>query len=1011
MSKKHRKRNVFNLPEELYTGILESVRNDPNLYVNPDPTVREDIHYLAYTLYAQRPSKQERAKNYIDALVALGNLCDEIEAATGYPVNQKQINCLKKQIAKEKEIRHAKEAERHKNDKDFFGNPKPYVHKYFKYEEDTEDTNRLVELLRENFASVLNPSVKPAPVEEEEEEEVVVTPEPPKKKEKKVEPPKEEESWDGDLAKEFGFVSDSDEEEEDDDDEDDQILRSMGYSRKKIDDSLLEVDDDEDEDDDDDDDEEEEDDDDDLPELTATGIRRKGQEEDEDNDDEEDDDEVDLDSFDPSDDSAQFDAWLNSQNIDTNDAVVDMGKLASKDTHRLADTIGKEDADDYSFLDTSDDEDDDDAPEEEKPVEAPKVEAEVPTGMDPDDYHRKMMRALMDAKNGCPKHPEDNQVAPIDEVFKYFASKNPETIKYALGDLPAYSEYFTKYLGTPTTVKKEHLSEELHSEDDILKSVKESAARAQKTTEARKAILNIPRVCDEDIIDGSIRTGATLYFKDENGEYTITELNGISNSRVRHDHVVYPPIKHEEPVKETPKEEEPERDEILFAEEPADEPDEEPVEATPEEEKSDPDLLINAEEEDTPYYDVMAETHLGDNYDNVFTLSDTVNTISINFDYLEATDDPIMTENDASMEIIMANFTAFVEWFYESFINFRPAVILTVDQFNSMTAGVKIPAQDYMCIRLGNKYVAGYHLDDSLESDLMEAMQYALEEGKLVSFFKKYIKIMSDLDGFSFLNTLNGSPVFDAMVTGKNNKAMCEAFIKDFRDKSMMAEDIQDHIDDADSKDEAERFTKILNTPDITFDSLAHNKVVTDPDFYDSIFEYVLEDTSEADTETPDEGTTTEPVSQPADVVGMFYEKHPEEESPDVKTEEPVEHVEAEVVQEPEPVDPKQEFATAVGAFFTALSETDDFDTVDVVAQKVQAFVNKKRVDAGLPIESPEPEEDEDDEVEDDDDYDDSVEDYFPNIRKEVKREVNQAKTQNKNSNDGGDQSFVIRRR
>ena len=1006
MSKKHKKRNVFNLPEELYTGILESVRNDPNLYVNPDPTVREDIHYLAYTLYAQRPSKQERAKNYIDALVALGNLCDEIEAATGYPVNQKQINCLKKQIAKEKEIRHAKEAERHKNDKDFFGNPKPYVHKYFKYEEDTEDTNRLVELLRENFASALNPSVKPAPVEEEEEE-VVVTPEPPKKEEKKAEPPKEEEPWDGDLAKEFGFVSDSDEDEEDDDDdENDQILQSMGYSRKKIDSSLLEVDDDDDEDDDEDD-EEEEDDEDDLPELTATGIRRNNQESSDDEDEDEDDDDVDLDSFDSSDDSAQFDAWLNSQNIDTNDAVVDMSKLASKDTHRLADTIGKEDADDYSFLDTSDDEDEDEDDEsEEKPVETPKVEPEALTGVDPDEYHRKMMRALMDAKNGCPKHPEDNQVAKIDDVFKYFASKNPETIKYALGDLPAYAGYFAKYFGTPDTTKKEHLSEEFNSEDDILKSVKESAARAQKTTEARKASLNIPRVCDEDIIDGSIRTGATLYFKDENGEYTITELNGISNSRVRHDHVVYPPIKKEEPVKEAPKEEEPERDEITFAEEPS----EEPAEATPEEEKADPDLLINAEDEDTPYYDVMAETHFGENYDNVFTLSDTVNTISINFDYLEATDDPIMTENDASAEIIMANFTAFVEWFYESFINFRPAVILTKDQFNSMTAGVKIPAQDYMCIRLGNKYVAGYHLDDSLESDLMEAMQYALEEGKLVSFFKKYIKIMSDLDGFSFLNTLNGSPVFDAMVTGKNNKVMCEAFIKDFRDKSMMSEDIQDHIDDADSKEEAERFTKILNTPDITFDTLAHNKVVTDPDFYNSIFEYVLEDTSESDTETPDEGTTTEPVSQPADVVGMFYEKHPEEESPDVKTEEPVEHVEAEVVQEPEPEDPKQELATAVGAFFTALDETEDFDTVDVVAQKVQAFVNKKRADAGLPVESPEPEEDED-EVEDDDDYDDSVEEYFPNIRKEVKREVNQAKSQNKNSNDGGDQSFVIRRR
>lgn len=1000
MSKKHKKRNVFNLPEELYTGILESVRNDPNLYVNPDPTVREDIHYLAYTLYAQRPSKQERAKNYIDALVALGNLCDEIEAATGYPVNQKQINYLKKQIAKEKEIRHAKEAERHKNDKDFFGNPKPYVHKYFKYEEDTEDTNRLVELLRENFASVLNPSEKPAPVEEKEEE-VVATPEPPKK-EKKTESPKEEAPWDGDLAKEFGFISDSDEEEEDDDDdENDQILQSMGYNRKKIDSSLLEVDDDDE--DDDEDDEEEEDDDDDLPELTATGIRRNNQESSDDEDEDEDDDDVDLDSFDPSDDSAQFDAWLNSQNIDTNDAVVDMGKLASKDTHRLADTIGKEEADDYSFLDTSDDEDEDDEPEE-KPVETPKVEPEAPTGMDPDDYHRKMMRALMDAKNGCPKHPEDNQVAKIDDVFKYFASKNPETIKYALGDLPAYAGYFAKYFGTSTTAKKEHLSEEFDSEDDIIKSVKESAARAQKTTEARKATLNIPRVCDEDIVDGSIRTGATLYYKDENGEYTITELNGISNSRVRHDHVVYPPIKQEEPVKETTKEEEPERDEIMFAEEPA----EEPAEATSEEEKSDPDLLINAEDEDTPYYDVMAETHFGDNYDNVFTLSDTVNTISINFDYLEATDDPIMTENDASMEIIMANFTAFVEWFYESFINFRPAVILTKDQFNSMTAGVKIPAQDYMCIRLGNKYVAGYHLDDSLESDLMEAMQYALEEGKLVSFFKKYIKIMSDLDGFSFLNTLNGSPVFDAMVTGENNKVMCEAFIKDFRDKSMMSDDIKDHIDDADSKEEAERFTKILNTPDITFDTLAHNKVVTDPNFYDSIFEYVLEDTSEADTETPDEGTTTEPVSQPADVVGMFYEKHPEEESPDVKTDEPVEHVEAEVVQEPEPEDPKHELATAVGTFFTALDETEDFETVDVIAQKVQAFVNKKRADAGLPVESPEPEEDE---VEDDDDYDDSVEEYFPNIRKEVKREVNQAKSQNKNSNDGGDQSFVIRRR
>ena len=77
MSKK--KRNVFNLPEALYRGILEDVHNDPDLYINPDPTVREDIHYIAYTLYAQRPSDRELSRNYIIALGEMGKLCDEIE--------------------------------------------------------------------------------------------------------------------------------------------------------------------------------------------------------------------------------------------------------------------------------------------------------------------------------------------------------------------------------------------------------------------------------------------------------------------------------------------------------------------------------------------------------------------------------------------------------------------------------------------------------------------------------------------------------------------------------------------------------------------------------------------------------------------------------------------------------------------------------------------------------------------------------------------------------------------
>lgn len=1010
MSKK-KKRNVFNLPEELYRGILDSVHNNPNLYINPDPTVREDIHYLAYTLYAQRPTKQELAKAYIDALGAFGNFCDEIEARTGKAVDQKTINAAKAIVEKEKKARHEKEAKEHANDKDFFGNPKPYVHKYWEYEEKTEDTLALLALLKDYYNRQI-----PKPVEEpeeDEEEEVVILSKPKKsdKKEKKarvIEPEKDEDDdapWDGDLAKEFGFIQDSDDddEEEDDDEDGSNLIHGFGVSRGH--DYESDLDDDLEDEDDEDDDEE---DDDDLPVLKTPKFMmqppkdssEKESEEEEEDDDEDEDDEVNLDDFDPADDQADFDAWVAANNPDE-EVTFNVGEaMANSNSHRLADSDDE--------LSDDDEDDDEDDSEEEEPKEEVKAEPEVPDGMDPDDYRRKMYRALMDAKSGCPKKPKDNQVAPVDEFFKYFSVKNPKLLIDYFKNLPAYAEYLTKYTGyVPEQKKVESIQDSVKKDREVVFAKKDLDAvkpepvkkeEPQKVSRPSDKLPQRPTVRSEDIINGSIRPGATMYFKDENGEFTITEFNGVPNSRVRHDHVMFPveikPEPKEEKVEEPEVEEEDERDEITFAEsDTEEEPEEAEDEEVADEEESDDDSDEDEEEDDEPYYAINACGDFTDECDNFFSMNDGINTISINLDYLDSSDDEYVNPTDAELPAVNDEIMSVFDWMRYNLIHYRPSVILTPEEYNDMMSGVTdYDTQRYVFYKLGSKYVACYQLNEDYLDTLMDLFIYLRDNCMLTSFFKKYTRLVSDVEGFSFTaSNLRYPDAFDRILNSASNNAEVKAaFKRNFRANE-------------------NTITQKMDSSRYGFARLEQSPV-GDEGFYESVLTYIDHIIHKNFMDGEDlEGAVVplengEAVSL-QDAMEAAKSDDTEEETPEEKSDEVEVAPEPEIVEE----DPNKKLAEATNTIFTLTGDhAVDLNNVGLVARKLQDFVAKEinGLEDKYSDELVDDQPDEDDVVEDD--SDELVEEYFPNHRKEVKKS-NPVKPQNKNND--GEQSFVIRRR
>lgn len=72
-------------------GFVDFANQVRPVFINPDPSVKEDIHYLGYTLKAQRRSRDEKAAMTLDALIALDDMATEIEKKTGKPVDMAKV--------------------------------------------------------------------------------------------------------------------------------------------------------------------------------------------------------------------------------------------------------------------------------------------------------------------------------------------------------------------------------------------------------------------------------------------------------------------------------------------------------------------------------------------------------------------------------------------------------------------------------------------------------------------------------------------------------------------------------------------------------------------------------------------------------------------------------------------------------------------------------------------------------------------------------------------------------
>ena len=72
-------------------GFVDFANQVRPVFINPDPSVKEDIHYLGYTLKAQRRSRDEQAALTLDALIALEDMATEIEKKTGKPVDMNKV--------------------------------------------------------------------------------------------------------------------------------------------------------------------------------------------------------------------------------------------------------------------------------------------------------------------------------------------------------------------------------------------------------------------------------------------------------------------------------------------------------------------------------------------------------------------------------------------------------------------------------------------------------------------------------------------------------------------------------------------------------------------------------------------------------------------------------------------------------------------------------------------------------------------------------------------------------
>ena len=72
-------------------GFVDFANQVRPVFINPDPSVKEDIHYLGYTLKAQRRSRDEQAALTLDALIALDDMATKIEKKTGKPVDMNKV--------------------------------------------------------------------------------------------------------------------------------------------------------------------------------------------------------------------------------------------------------------------------------------------------------------------------------------------------------------------------------------------------------------------------------------------------------------------------------------------------------------------------------------------------------------------------------------------------------------------------------------------------------------------------------------------------------------------------------------------------------------------------------------------------------------------------------------------------------------------------------------------------------------------------------------------------------
>ncbi len=372
-------------------------------------------------------------------------------------------------------------------------------------------------------------------------------------------------------------------------------------------------------------------------------------------------------------------------------------------------------------------------------------------------------------------------------------------------------------------------------------------------------------------------------------------------------------------------------------------------------------------------------------FDNVVKISDGVNSLCINLDYLKV--NPNANTIVGHKDTIEA-----FDWFMNSAIHFRPSFVMSRDEFaTSMATITEFNDTQYKFFPVGTNYVAGYYADNESFDNFAIAFNYLAEHGICETFFKKYLETVMAESSFSFTNAT--MPQVAAICKSEDNARAMKAFFHKFYldpDTEMTAG----------------------NTPankDIS-EYLVDTKW-NDPEFIGSIFQLIM-DANKPEDDDPIEGVDEETDAEAARLNAIYDEQKKRVESgegidpsiamatgmpltPDmIATDEEI----AEATGVSDESAKKRELLTNVAEILAPINDPAELDRI--IARYKQ--IGDPNYKAEEPKQTSSDDDDEDDDAFDEDDF-------FPDRRKEEKRAAIIMRTPKKD--DDEDENFVITRR